>query len=107
MNQQTYEHKLRELKASNAPDAPARVTYLEQFYKTQQAEEEEKKTKARNRAEASFKQSLKTAYMKQANASEADFERDYPVLRTAHMQQKARETDAAARAAQRAIYRDF
>lgn len=107
MNQQTYEQKIREWKASNAPDAPARIAYLEQFFKTQQAEEEEKKTKARTAAEASFKRDMKLAYMQQPNATETDFERDYPTMRTEHFKKKALEADAAARASQRANYRDF
>jgi hypothetical protein len=107
MDQQTYEQKIRDLKASSDPDAPARIARLEAFYKTQQADEKKADTNKREVAEASFKQSLKTAYMgANSNASEADFERDYPALRTAHMQKKAQQADAEARAASRSMYRD-
>ncbi len=108
MDQQTYEHKISELKASSAPDAPERIARLEQFYEQQLTEEKKAQAKKREAAEASFKQGLKTSYLQaNRNASEADFEKDYPALRTARMQRETQRIDAEARASARSMYRDF
>ena len=107
MDQQTYNQKISELKNSGEADAPGRIAYLEKFYQTQQAEAAERDEKERREAEAYFKESLRQAYMQAPNATEAEFEREYPKMRADILRNKALNADQAARAAMLSGYRTF
>jgi hypothetical protein len=106
MDQQTYEQKVRELKASHDDDAPRRLALLEQTHKAQLEFDRRRQEEKQQAAEASFKASMKRSYMQQPNATKADFERDYPSMRADHLKRTAAAADQASRAANRAMYRD-
>lgn len=102
-----YERKIKELERSGDPDAASRIEYLRNFQKSEEQRKADELRLKTERAEKRFKGDLKRAYLEQPNATEADFEREYPRLRSEHLNREALQQSASAKAVMSRNYRIF
>lgn len=74
-----------------------RINLLTKVYNDEQTRLAEEAKSKHQSAETDLKNNLKQAYMQNPVATEEDFERDYPQMRSDYLKQKALETDNAVR----------
>lgn len=76
-----------------------RVDFVKGIYATDQQRLADEAKKQQESVEASLKGSLKKAYMSNPAATEEDFEKDYPQLKSDYLRNNALQKEGQARAA--------
>ncbi|MDQ3131086.1 MAG: hypothetical protein M3Q99_10035 [Acidobacteriota bacterium] len=106
--QQVRDRTLARQKSDNAEARRKYIAKLDDEQKARQAERDAENKPKQIAAEASLKSSLKASYMANPAASDEDFERDYPQLKSEYLRGEAMRNDAIARQSQaRAMQESF
>ncbi len=90
----------------SAEDKTRRIATVNQTYSNAQTQAAEAARQKQEQAGASLKSRLKNAYMQNAAATDEDFERDYPQLKSEYLRGEAMRNDAVARESQARAMRE-
>jgi hypothetical protein len=92
---------------NTAPEAKAkRIGFLNKVYSDNQTRMADAAKQKQQSAEASLKNSLRNAYMQNVAATDEDFERDYPILKSDYLRGEAMKKEAVARESQARAMRE-
>ncbi len=99
MTQTELDQQINDINQSN--DSPEnktkRIDFLKKIYADHQTRTADEAKSRQQAAEADLKSRLKSSYMANPVATDADFERDYPILKSDYLRGEAMNKDAAAR----------
>jgi hypothetical protein len=104
--QQVRDRTLARQQSDNAEARRKYLAKLDDEQKARQAERDAENKPKQIAAEASLKSSLKASYMANPAASDEDFERDYPQLKSDYLRGEAMRSDAIARESMSRAMRD-
>lgn len=110
MTQAELDQKISDInhEAISTDEKTARINRLKEFYSNYQTRVADEAKSRQQAAEWALKGSLKSSYMANPVATNEDFERDYPQLKSDYLRGEAINKDAAARESMaRAMRRNF
>jgi hypothetical protein len=101
MTEQELQQKINDINRESVSndEKQSRIRTVNEIYANYQKRITEQERARQQTAEAELKSSLKRAYMSDPVATEADFERDYPQLKSEYLRSQTFKKDAAAREA--------
>jgi hypothetical protein len=105
--QQVRDRTLARQQSDNAEVRRKYLAKLDDEQKARQADRDAENKPKQIAAEASLRNNLKSSYMANPVATDEDFERDYPQLKSDYLRNEAMQTDAQARESQARIMRSF
>jgi hypothetical protein len=109
MTQAELDKKISDINHESIPteEKTARINRLKEFYGNYQIKVADEAKSRQQTAEADLKSRMRISYLANPVATNEDFERDYPQLKSDYLRNEAMKTDAQARESQARMMRSF